>query len=304
MKSFVLAFDFGGTKMAIATATPDREILERVELSTVECGDGPTALEKALSAGRELVERTKQSYGGELAGVGISTMGITHADRVEMAPNVPGWDQLHIPGAMQAAFPGVPIRIDNDVKAAALAEVRRGALQGKDYGIYVNMGTGIAITFTLGDRVLQGHNGASGEVAYFLRSQDEKAGYHQGVAPFEEHCGGKGIGDQASKHFGEPLTAKQLYARAATDEAARKFLDDRYQEIAFHLINLVIAWDPEIVVFGGGMAARNEEVLPYLRKRVEQFVPYPPQLVLARFESDAGLYGAIELALGNERKTR
>jgi glucokinase len=183
------------------------------------------------------------------------------------------------------------------VKAAALAEVRRGALQGKDYGIYLNMGTGIAMAFTLGDRVLQGHNGASGEMAYFLRSKEEKLGFHEGVAPFEEHCGGRGIGERASRHFGEPMTAKQLYARAATDESARQFLEETYQEIAFQLTNIIISWDPQIVVFGGGMAAGNHEILPYIRKRVEQFVPFPPELVLAHFDRDAGLYGAIELAL-------
>jgi glucokinase len=297
MKSFILAFDFGGTKMAIATATPEREIIERVEISTVECGDGPTALHKAMLAGQVLVEQTKQEYGGELSGVGVATMGITLPDRVAMSPNVPGWDKLQIPQSMQTMFPGVPIRIDNDVKAAALAEVRRGALQGKDYGIYLNMGTGIAMALTLGDRVLQGHNGASGEMAYFLRSTEEKVGFHEGVAPFEEHCGGKGIADRASRHFGEPMTTKQLHARAASDEIARRFLEETYQEIAFHLTNVIISWDPEIVVFGGGMAAGNDDILPYIRQRVEQFVPYPPELVLAHFDRDAGLYGAIELAL-------
>jgi glucokinase len=297
MASFVLAFDFGGTKMAIATATLDGEIIGREELSTTEFHDGATALHKAILAGQALVKQTAMKQSGRLAGVGVATMGITLSDRVAMSPNVPGWEDLKIGSSMQDAFPGVPIHIDNDVKAAALAEVRKGALQGKDYGIYVNMGTGISIALTLGDRVLQGHNGASGEVAYLMRTKDECLGIRDGVAPFEEHSGGKAIGERASGHFGVTLTAKDLFAYAATDESVSRFIEETLEEIAFQLTNVIITWDPEIVVFGGGMAAGNQIFLPYIQKSVERFVPFPPLLALAHFDRDAGLYGAIELAL-------
>jgi glucokinase len=297
MKSFLLAFDFGGTKMAIAIATPDGEIIERDELSTTEFDDGATALQQAILAGQLLVKQAKLKLGGELVGVGVATMGITLPDRVEMSPNVPGWEDLKIGSSMQNAFPGTPIHIDNDVKAAALAEVRRGALRGKDYGIFVNMGTGISIALTLGDRVLQGHNGASGEIAYLMRTRNEPLGIRDGVAPFEEHSGGKAIGERASGHFGVTLTAKDLFARAETDESVKQFIEETLDEIAFHLTNVIITWDPEIVVFGGGMAAGNEMFLPYIQRKVERFVPFPPVLVLAHFDRDAGLYGAIELAL-------
>jgi glucokinase len=303
MTSFVLAFDFGGTKMAIATATENREIIVREEISTVACGDGETALRMALAAGQRLAGQTRGMLGGgggdaaALVGVGVATMGITLEDRVAMSPNVPGWENLQIGRSMREAFPGVPIRIDNDVKAAALAEVRRGALKDKGYGIYVNMGTGLSVALTLEGRVLQGRNGASGEIGYFMRSKEERFGIREGVAPFEEHCGGKAIGERASEFFGESLSTKDLYARAVEDGVAGRFIEETLDEIAFHLTNLMISWDPEIVVFGGGIVAGSDVFLPYIRERVERFVPFPPELALARFEGDAALYGAIELAL-------
>lgn len=294
---FVLAFDFGGTKMAIATATSQSDIIHRIEISTVECRDGKTALSKAIEAGQELVRKTRVAIGGELVSIGAATMGITRPDKVDMAPNVPGWAELHIEQSMSQAFPGIPIQIDNDVKVAALAEVNRGALKDINVGMYLNLGTGIAITYTFNGKVLHGYHGASGEIAYCLRSKNELCGVREEVAPLEELVGGKSIGILASQYFGVDMTAGDLFGRARTDSKYMAFVEEILQELAFHLTNVIIAWDPETVVFGGGLTRASDIIIPYITKYVEKFVPYPPKLKLAHFLRDAGLYGAVELAL-------
>jgi glucokinase len=63
-------------------------------------------------------------------GIGIATMGITLEDQVLMAPNVAGWKWQAQPALMRQAFSLDAIRIENDVKAAASAELRWGALKG------------------------------------------------------------------------------------------------------------------------------------------------------------------------------
>ncbi|MCF8566672.1 ROK family protein [Alicyclobacillus tolerans] len=294
--SFVLAFDFGGTKVALATADVKRKILYRSELPTSQFVDGPSVLRAAIAEGQQLVERTRQDTGLELAGVGVATMGITLPDRVEMAPNVPGWESLRIPAEMAGAFADKPVGIENDVKVAALAEVERGALQGVDFGMYVNFGTGIAMAYTLGQQVLRGHNGAAGEIAYCLRSKTESLGYADGAAPFEEFAGGKSIGQRASAHFGQTMSTRDLFELAATDEQAKKFVDETLQEIAFHITNAIVNWNPERVAFGGGMMAAKDVILPYLTRYVNKFVPFPPVMASAHFDRDAGLHGAVELA--------
>jgi glucokinase len=295
--SFVLAFDFGGTKMAIATASLDKHILARTEISTVACRDGHTALTKAICAGVNLVEQTQKGTGGCLVGIGVSTMGITRDDRVDMAPNVPGWADLRIKASMREYFPNVPILIDNDVKAAALAELRSGGLRGTDAGLYVNLGTGIAVAFTLKEKVIRGYNGAAGEIAYNMRHAHEEQGVRQDVAPLEEFAGGRAIGERATRHFGRAMTAADVFDLARTDDVARQFVDETLREIAFQLTNLIIAWDPEKVVFGGGLMGAADIILPVFEDYVQRFVPFPPVLALAHYRRDSGLYGAMELAL-------
>lgn len=295
--SFVLAFDFGGTKMAIATASLKGDILMRCDLSTSECRTGDVALARAISAGKMLVENTCRQTNGRLIGVGVSTMGITREDRVDMAPNVPGWSGLRIPSAMRETFPGVPILIENDVKAAALAELRSGALRGTSSGLYVNLGTGIAVALTLRDQVVRGAHGAAGEIAYNLRHVREKRGARDEVAPFEEFAGGRAIGERASRRFGQQMTAADVFAMAHVNGDARAFIEETILEISFQLTNIVIAWDPEKVVFGGGLTGAADDILPVVEDAFARFVPFPPEVALAHYRRDSGLHGAIELAL-------
>jgi len=294
---FVLAFDFGGTKVAMATADLDGTVIEKTLLSTADFTDANAVMHAALNAGKDLNRSTQTKCRGGLRAVGVSTMGITFEDYVLMAPNVSGWAELRIPAMFRDAFPEVPIEMENDVKAAALAEVRKGALQGVGAGMYINLGTGIAVVFTLDGKLVRGQHGAAGEVAYALRSANEARGFSDGVAPFEESVGGKSIGLRATTHFGRNVMAHDLFDMYRTGDAqANELVHDILREMAFQVTNLIIAWDPEQVVIGGGMVGAKDIIFPYFEKHLKKFSPFSPLLTVAHFERNPALFGAIELA--------
>ena len=289
----MLAYDFGGTKVSLATAAPDGAVIGKGRLESGRFASGSELLAAAIAAGRELAAA---QAGGRLAAIGVSTMGITYPDRVAMAPNVPGWEELRMEASFAAAFPGVPVGIDNDVKAAALAEAAKGSLAGVGAGMYVNLGTGIAVALTLDGRVVHGGHGAAGEIAYCLRGPAEPLGYADGAAPFEDFAGGKSVGRRASERFGRPLTARDVFAMSRERADAAAFVEETLAAVAFQLANALILWDPSKVAFGGGMMGAADAILPRLRSAFQRFVPFPPELCEARFREDAGLYGAVELA--------
>src|SRR6476469_4875507 len=100
---FVLALDFGGTKIDIGTAGLDGELIlsERIETRAV---DGAVqAVERAIDAAEQLVRQTD----GECLGAGAVSPGIAGDDGVLLAPNVPGWDRLQLPGLLRDGL-GVP----------------------------------------------------------------------------------------------------------------------------------------------------------------------------------------------------
>lgn len=292
----VLAFDFGGTKFVAATATPSGDVLTRREAKTRAFSNGRDVLNAAIRFGAELVAETIGN-GTTLAGIGVSTMGITKRDKVLMAPNVPGWADLRIEEEMEQAFPGIPILIENDVKAAAFGEVKKGALQHADVGLYVNLGTGIAMAYTLNGTVLQGHNGASGEIAYNLRTAHEPLGAADDFAPLEEFVGGRNIAKRMTHFFDDAVSAERLFQMSVSNERARVLTEEILHEIAFQLTNAIIQWDPEIVVFGGGMIGAWDMISPLMNKYIQKFVPFPPKLLIAHFGSNPSLHGAIELGL-------
>ncbi len=294
---FVLGIDLGGTKMALATAGLDGALLRTERLPTEAARGAEQALVRALAAGSRLVEETVASTGGELQAVGLSTMGLTRTDGVVMAPNVPGWDRLTIPSLLRATFPEAPLGIENDVKAATRAELRWGMLRGCRTAIYLNLGTGIAAGLVVGGIVLDGANGAAGEIAYNLRTPHEEMGAAHGRAPFEEYVGGRAIGERAALRFGRPMTAQEVFERVDSDPEARGLVEEVLAEMLFGVVNLTIAIDPERIAVGGGLMASGDLILPRLRAHLRRFAPFPPDVVASSVVHDAGLMGAVALAL-------
>ncbi|MFB5188694.1 ROK family protein [Alicyclobacillus fastidiosus] len=302
---FVLAFDYGGTKIAVGTATIDGQLISRRALSTKDYGDAESVVQAGIEAGQELVAESQgMLQGSSLISVGVSTMGVTYPDHVLLAPNVPGWTELRMHDIFGLAFKDIPIQFENDVKCAAFGELRRGELQDTDYGIYVNLGTGIMVALTCGDQVMEGHHRASGEIAYNLRTPRDARGFRDGVAPFEELVGGRFIGLRAGKRFQRPMTSADVFeAYRQGDEQAILFVDEVLAELGYHLANLCNVWNPQRVVFGAGMVASHDVILPFLSRYFEKFVPFPPELRVARFHRDAGLHGAVELAISAQRSS-
>ncbi|HXW79836.1 MAG TPA: ROK family protein, partial [Acidimicrobiales bacterium] len=117
----VLGMDFGGTKTALAVSDLDGLCLGEQVVATRPQDGAPTVLQRGISAGRALLAGAPEGY--ELSAVGVSTVGIPLESGVELAPSIPGWEEIALAQSVEAAF-GVPVRVATDVKAAATAEAR------------------------------------------------------------------------------------------------------------------------------------------------------------------------------------
>jgi predicted NBD/HSP70 family sugar kinase len=293
-RDFVLGIDFGGTKIALATADLGGEPIESARLDTEAARGATQAVDRALARAQELVATAEQAHGGRCLAVGAVSPGIVYPDRVALAPNVPGWEELHLPRLIAEGLGRPPSEVATDVKAAALAELRWGSLRDADPAILVVLGTGLAAAIVVDGEVVRGANGAAGEIAYSVRAANELAAAN-GRAPLEELAGGRAIGERASALLGGPLTAADVFAHP--DPRARRLVDDALAELAIHVANMAIVVDPARIAVGGGLMSHDEVVLPALGERLRAAVPFPPELVPARFIHDGSLRGAIALAL-------
>jgi glucokinase len=285
----VLAIDFGGTKVALATAaadTLDGRGHTAIRLPT-RAGEGASrVVERTLAAARELLSAP--------AAVGVATFGVVRGDVIRLAPNVPGWEGMALPRLLRDAFGDVPVAIDNDVKAGATAELRWGALRGVDAGLYLNLGTGLAAALIAGGKVVAGAHGAAGEIAY-LRDTAAAPTFADGHAPLEEAVSGSALARRGSALLGREVTAAELFDLHAEPGVGR-LLDEALDVLSRTVANLCIALDPQRVVIGGGLMGAAAHILPRVAAALDRSVPFPPELATASFVDDAPLVGALAMA--------
>lgn len=285
----LLAFDFGGTKIDVAVAGGNGEVLRQTRVQTLAATGPEQAVRRAAVAAQELLAGAAESVRACAAVV----PGVPRPDGVLLAPNLPGWETFPFADRLTQELGIERLVVGNDVRAGALAEARFGALQNADPGVYVNLGTGLAACIVVGGEVVAGAHGAAGEIAYmslgaaFTGEPDR--------APLEDIAGGNAISTAASALLRRPVSAAEVFA--STEPIAAQVAMQAAGAIAAAVSDIAVLIDPQVVALGGGLMGAADTLLPIVRARVENVVPFPPEIVPARFTYDASLYGSIALAV-------
>jgi glucokinase len=299
----VLGMDFGGTKIAVAVADASGVRLGSAIIDVAQFGPAQTAgqtFQRGVEAAHRLLAEV--AAGRPLAAVGACTFGIPHDDHIDLAPTIAGWGEIAFGRELRGHFSPAQVRVATDVKAAAQAEADWGSLADCNPGLYVNLGTGLAAAIVVDGTVLAGSHGAAGEIGYNRRGRLPRpdhapAADGAGVpASLEEAVSGKALNRAAVRLLGPTAGAADLFASATTNASAAAVIDEFLAELAFHVVNLVIAVDPERVSVGGGMVRSWDHLVGPLRKALRAAVPFPPALVRAEFPFDSPLVGALALA--------
>jgi len=287
----ILGIDFGGTKVALRVDADG--VAMGVDRINIRAGEGaPEVVDRTIAAAHRLLEEC----GTVARAVGVATPGIVHDDRIELAPNVEGWSDIPLRERLVEGLGTPLVFVGNDVKVAALAEAATGALVGVNPGLYLNLGTGIAAAMVVDGVVVQGANGASGEIGYAVVGSTRAIDWTGRGAPLEERIGGRGLGERGARLFGTDGGARGMLNLARRDSEAAGFVTDGVDELARHILTCVLLLDPQRVVIGGGMSRARDLLLDPLRARLDAVLSYPPQIVRSRFGAEASLLGAIELA--------
>jgi predicted NBD/HSP70 family sugar kinase len=271
-----LGIDIGGTKTAAVLVGADGALSELVRMPT---GFGA---DEVVATALRAVERMSVLAGVAATGFGSIGIGIPGAvdgrtGRVAHAVNL-GLDGLDL-GERIADRLGVAVRVENDVKAAALgAHHLLGTADGRAHSMaFLNLGTGLAAGVVLDGRLLRGEQGVAGEIG------------HIPVDPFGERCGcgQRGCletiasGSAITRAWGSehPLPALDLFERAATGDARAVEVRERFLfGVASAVRILVLTTDVDTVVIGGGLSALGEPLLVEVRRVLEEWSADSPFL--------------------------
>ena len=298
----VLGLDFGGTKIAGAVCDMTGFRLGSMTIDTRASDGGQTSLERGLLAARSLLDTSAR--GRPLAAVGACTIGIPSENGISLAPTIPGWGTLVLDRELRRVFESAEIRLATDVKAAAQAEAEWGALVGCDPGIYLNLGTGLAVAIVANGAVVTGSHGAAGEIGYNLRHLTDVGQPLDDRLPLEGAVSGMALTRAALDVFPTADSAAAVFERSAHNPRVAQLVTDFIAELSYHLVNLAIAVDPARIVVGGGMVRSWDQLYGGLREALDAAVPFPPDLIRADFPFDAPLMGALALGIAAAREVR
>ncbi len=308
----VVGVDLGGTKLALAVFSQEGEILRREVVPLGERQGGEVG--ELLAAGlRHLLVEARTP----IRAVGVAVPGIYHADRGTVwAPNIPGWEDYPLLEELRASVSAeVRVAIDSDRACYILGETWQGAARGSRNAIFLAVGTGIGAGILVEGRVLRGHRDIAGAAGWLALDRPYRREY-AAMGCFEYHAAGPGIVRVASdllesfpddagvlrEKGREGITTAEVFAaHAAGDPLAEQVIRNAVELWGIAVANLVSLFDPEIVVFGGGVfgpAARFLDRIQEEALRWAQPISMPQvRLAVSSLGADAGLYGAGQLAL-------
>jgi glucokinase len=304
-----LAIDLGGTH-ATCAVLDDRAILAEEVVST----DGTQGLRPVLPLFAQTFHKLLQKAGvatKDCAGLGFSFCGLadTRVGRV-VSTNQKYDDAVGIDFVKwsQQEF-GLPLRIENDARMALLGERYAGAARGFDDVVMTTLGTGIGGAAMIGGSLIRGKHAQAGclggHLPVLFNGRTCTCG---NIGCPEAEAAGWSIPLVAQDWPGyvnsvlgkdEPLNFEKLFHYAARGDAVATALRDRCLHIwAASATGLIHAYDPEIVVYGGGVMKSANIIVPFVQAYVEKHAWTPwgkVKVRAAELGNNAGLLGAIPL---------
>lgn len=313
-----VGLDVGGTTMKAAVVDDAGNAAPAVAMATSPELGQDIGLETMAETIRRAVAAAGKTM-ADIAAIGVATPGLMDikAGLILDPPNLKPWKNVPVRDHIKKAF-GKPTAFQNDANAAALGEFWVGAGQEAASMVMFTLGTGVGGGIILGDLVVEGEHSHGAELGH-LRIEPPHLGRlcgcgHRGC--LEAYGSATSVVRRAREELAawrgpsklkayftandDVFTAKAIFdAAEAGDELAQKVVDDTAYYLALGACAAIAAVDPEMIVFGGGMA-KDEWFRAKIHEYVVRFgLPYPAKSVkvtLARLGSDAGFIGAAACA--------
>lgn len=312
----LLSIDIGGTKIALALFTEDGYLLIKkyVTLDKKKGRDVGILINEQINN----LMLSPERKGDSIKSIGVSVPGISYsATGTVWAPNIPGWDNYHLLEEIKTVSGNIPVKIDSDRSCHMLGELWMGNAKGCKNVVFFAIGTGIGAGILINGKILRGSNDIAGSVGWMALRKPFNDNYID-CGCFEYHASGEGIAKvtreylKKQKDYRGELNKKEIRDISSYDVMAafkngdilaKKVMQDTIQFWGMAAANLVSIFNPEKIIFGGGLFGPAKSLLPDIEKEASKWAQ-PISMKHVKFdssalESDAGLYGAAYLALNN-----
>ncbi|MGH9512594.1 MAG: ROK family protein [Terriglobales bacterium] len=315
-----IGVDIGGTKIAAGMVGRNGKIEHQVRAPMNCHADAATAMAAVVSAIDQVAAKIKEMSGddGAVRGIGICSPGPLDPKTgvVINPPNLPCWRNFPLAAEISRVY-SLPVKLDNDANAAALAEALWGS--GRDYRnvFYVTIGTGIGTGIVFDGQIYHGRTGAAGEGGHVTIDYRGPRCVCGKRGCIEVLASGPAIARRAQDKFRENpaldsairhyvngnisgITSEIVgKAYSAGDRIALDVLRETIELLSVWLGNMVDVLEPDVIIVGGGVASILRPLLGEIRERIPaccvntrcQEIPILP----ASYGVDSGIAGGAAL---------
>ncbi|MDR1150083.1 MAG: ROK family protein [Clostridiales bacterium] len=298
MRDFSIGVDLGGTNLKVGLVDNSGIIIDKIETKTIAEREYELILEDIKNLILNLIDRNNLNISNFFC-VGIAIPGKIDSQKrkVIYSCNLPSLNNIYIEEKIKKVI-DLKVFIENDAVCAALGENFYGSSKNYDKSFLVTIGTGIG-----GGFIYNKKNFLGTEIGHHVINFDKNAE--------KCSCGRKGCWEAYSsanalvKFFNREKEFLNLKIKEAKDifELADKkdnyklryIIKEYYKNLATGLVNIINIFSPEILLIGGGISRRGENLLSMIKKTIIENVydkETNTKIKLAKLKNDAGIIGA------------
>lgn len=289
----ILAIDIGGTAIKYGVVNEDFTIESSFEVPTEASLGGPHLMNKIMTFVGEFADRVDC--------VGISTAGQVNSELGKIifaSENIPNYTGIEIKKTIQKKF-NLPVKVENDVNAAATAEAHFGSGRGYRDFLCLTYGTGVGGALWLNNKIYTGEYFSAGEFGHIVTHTGGKKCTCGNNGCYEMYASTRALVNAVREETGKVLTGREIFApENFSNVAIRAVIDNWIEEIIGGLITLIFIFNPPCIILGGGIM--NED---YIIGEIERRIHARPmhscrevQIKKAAMKNQAGMLGAAYLA--------
>lgn len=310
-KNLVIGIDLGGTKISGAIADTSGNIMNKYTIPTNANQGEQIVLQRIMSVIDKLIEESGENT-EKIKAIGIGSPGPLDPKKgmIITTPNLP-FKNFKLVEPINNKYK-IPTFLDNDANVAAIGEYMLGAGRGTQNMVYITVSTGIGGGAILNGKIYRGNTFNALEVGHMTIEPEgpkcncgnhgcvEALGSGTAIARQAMECIKNG--DNTSLLSYEKVTAAEVFKEAAKGDAlSQKILDKSLEYLGIGVANLITILDPEVFVIGGGVTNGGsivfEKVQQVVNKRCFQVMAENCRIVPAMLGNDAGVIGAVSLAI-------
>ncbi|MDD5367822.1 MAG: ROK family protein [Anaerolineaceae bacterium] len=294
------AVDIGGTKIAVGLIDEQGTLLAKKTMETLPREGLCTAVERIIVA----LTKLQREAGIKMHGIGVACTGRIDPLTGELSASnfLPGWEGIGLVHGLANNF-NLPIAMENDADAAALAECRWGTGQGRKVFIYLTVSTGIGAGLLLDGRLYRGVDGGHPEMGHHTIDPSGPLCGCGSYGCWEAFASGPAMASWYGSHLAcakanrPGVDAHYICDLSRTgDRLAQKAVDREAQYLGIGMANLTTLFAPECIALGGGVMKSWDLFEPTVRqiiKNQSRLIPSEKtRIALARIGEDVTLIGA------------